>query len=319
METNMLPMTIGDIFDEAFDLYKHNFALFAGIVALVHVPAEIGFYLLFLSFHLDASSLYASQTNDVSYVIGFMIAWMFVLIIWSFLFIMQNSALTIAISEKYLGKNISIFGAYRRSIPFFWRLNVTWGIISMAMLALVFILSPVFSFIVAIAAPFTINQNNHSIALVVIITSIFLSIIGLASMVLLVLMGLFITQIIVVEGKSSIQSIQRNFHLILGRFWRVIGFTVLLSLIVLALSIAFMGALSAAVDLLVFQWVNFSQLIQDITNDVLFALIWMFIQPFWMICLTLLYYDHRVRTEGFDLSLLDKQMAGNFVKTVSSK
>jgi len=315
----MLPMTIGDIFDEAFDLYKNNFALFAGIVALVQVPAEIGFFLLFLSFHLNASSFYSNQPNDVSYVIGFLIVWSLVLILWSFLFVMQNSALTIAISEKYLGKNISIFGAYKRSLPFFWRLNVTWGIISLAMLAFIFILSPVSGIITAVMVPSAINQNNPSMGPIIIVTLIFMSVIGFASLVLFVLMGLFITQIIVVEGKSSIQSIQRNFQLILGRFWRVVGFTVLLSLIVLALSVAFMGTLSAAVDLLVFQWVNFSQLIQDITDDVLFALIWMFIQPFWMTCLTLLYYDHRVRMEGFDLSLLDKQMAGDFVKTVASK
>lgn len=319
METSMLPMTIGDVFDEAFDLYKHNFALFAGIVALVHVPTEIGFYLLYHFFHLDTSALYSNQTNDVSYVIGFMIAWMLILMVWSFLFVIQNSALTIAISEKYLGKDISILGAYHRSLPFFWRLNVTWGIISLAMLALMVTLSPIFSFIVALSSPFAFNPSNPSMTPLIIISAVFLGVMGLASMVLLVLMGLFITQIIVVEGKASIQSIQRNFQLILGMFWRVIGFTVLLSLIVLALSIAFMGTLSALMDLVFFQWVNVSQLIQDITNDVLFSMIWMFIQPFWMVCLTLLYYDHRVRKEGFDLSLLDKQMTVGFGKTVSTK
>jgi hypothetical protein len=45
-----------------------------------------------------------------------------------------------------------------------------------------------------------------------------------------------------------------------------------------------------------------------LTNASVGAVIWLLLEPFWLVSVTLLYYDQRVRREGFDLTVLERQV-----------
>lgn len=86
------PMEIGELLDEAFDLYKKNFRLFFGIAVLVSVPFSV-LSLLFLN---DISRAWAMRiANDFASLVSF-------------------SALVRAALSRRLARPITILGAYRQ-------------------------------------------------------------------------------------------------------------------------------------------------------------------------------------------------------------
>ena len=121
-------------------------------------------------------------------------------------------------------------------------------------------------------------------------------------------MGLFITQIVIIEHKSGGEALTRNQQMVKGNMMKLLIFFMLLILLLLMLVIAFAGSIDTGLEFLVYNWIPFSQLNKDMIDEILSSMILLFLQPFWMTALTLRYYDLRVRKEGFDLSILEKQL-----------
>jgi hypothetical protein len=94
------PMEVGELVDEAFDLYKKNFRLFFGIAMLLAVP-------------LGAVLVATPATSGWRYAVNIVgnIAAMF-----------TSGALTYAALERYLGRETTIIGAYRFGANRFLRL-----------------------------------------------------------------------------------------------------------------------------------------------------------------------------------------------------
>src|SRR5690242_14575909 len=102
-------MSMADIFDAAFDLYKDNAALFAGIYALIHVPVTfINILTVPLQQAASESSRRGPTTEFPTEVFAYLGVLMFVLIVQAVFYVLGSGALSIAVSHRYLGSPISI-------------------------------------------------------------------------------------------------------------------------------------------------------------------------------------------------------------------
>lgn len=102
---DLRPMTLGEVLDRTFSLYKNNFLLFAGIVGLPHLVT-----LLYQFLQLTMASSTARAVNRGS--IGSTIGSVFVSVL--VMGVVQAATVT-AVSDIYLGKQASIGESYRRS------------------------------------------------------------------------------------------------------------------------------------------------------------------------------------------------------------
>jgi hypothetical protein len=108
----------------------------------------------------------------------------------------------------------------------------------------------------------------------------------------------FLAPIIVVEDRSAAAALGRAFSLGRRKFWRVLGVNILLGLL--------MGVLTGAFTLLwnvAFAFWDPGFVLRTSVTSLASLLITLFIQPVVVCGLALLYFDLRVRLEGFDLEL----------------
>jgi hypothetical protein len=311
MQADLLPMSNGDIFDEAFDLYKRNFTLFAGIIALIQVPAELSMIIANYYFHLPDTLSFDDPTKNLANFSGAILVWLIILVFWSFLFLIQNAAITVAVSERYLGRDITLTGAYKRTLPYFWKLNSTWVMVATVLSIVLFMVFSFVSMIFGALMTSTIastNNINPSYSSLMILSITMISLATMAAAFACIKVGLFITQIVIIEHKSGGDALTRNQQMVKGNIIKLLIFFMLLIILMLMLVIAFTGSIDMGLDFFVYNWIPVSRMNKDMIDEILSSMLLLFLQPFWMTALTLRYYDLRVRKEGFDLSLLEKQL-----------
>jgi hypothetical protein len=120
---------------------------------------------------------------------------------------------------------------------------------------------------------------------------------------------LFIPQAVVLDDLGALRAFGRSYSLTGGYWWRIWGIYLLVSFIVLIIvGLLQQGAKIAEMGLRIVP--GMSELGIAASSGVLMTLISIVIQPLAVIATTLLYYDLRVRKEGFDLLVLAASVAG---------
>ena len=298
------PLRLGELLDQAIRLYRRNFVTFVGIVALVYVPLMV---LQTASTALMTSSATRLSTyGDPRQIFtnsGYWIGMLGTLVIafLQFIFVqgIATGALTRAVADNYLGKKTSIVDAYRgigRSWPTLLGALMLVGILLIILL--------VWWVIVPCIGWFT----------------------GLGMLAFLsAAISPMVAPIVVLEqsgpwsapsdgifdrvGKYAMritEAVRRAWSLVRRRFWPVLGTIFVLYLFNLLIvngpttivSIILQSATSSmGNDSMRFV---ITAVIQALVS-VVFILIY---YPLQMTAFTLIYFDLRVRTEGFDLTLL---------------
>ena len=242
------PMEIGDIFDEAFSLYKKNFVTFFGIAAIVYIPIEI------LAYVLQYSSFTGSGLSEMTLVLSLLTTLLLVLISVN----VTNAALTKAIADRHTGKTASIGTAYgnivKRAIPLF---------ITVIMVAVMVAIGFVLLVIPAIILTF---------------------------------MAVFVSQVFVVEDKRYFSAFSRSRELAKDNWMRIF-------------IIAIVAAIINAIVTFGSEAIGFMITSSPVLLGVITGLASAFILPIISAAYVLLYFDVRVRKEGYDLELLAKEMA----------
>jgi hypothetical protein len=126
----------------------------------------------------------------------------------------------------------------------------------------------------------------------------------------------FITQVVVVERQGALESLGRSKQLVEGYGWRVFGVLLLVGIINIVIQ--------SIVQIPLSMFLNPYEVVKTnlgpqqhlvsipylvINNAVMFC-ITVVLQAFQASCMTLLYFDLRIRKEGFDLELLALDKAG---------
>jgi hypothetical protein len=285
-------MSLTELLDQAIRLYRRNFLQFVGIIAIVQIPltllslivslATMGGSFAQLDRGYPSSGVPLLGSPEIGILVG-MLGNM-VIAIASFILVsgVATAALTRAIADQYLGQPIDFIEAYV-SIGGLWK-----RVIGALFLAGLIGIGLGLWFLVPCVGWFT----------------------GLG-------IGMFwtnaivplIAPIVVLERQRPTSAIRRAWDLTRRRFWWVAGYVGLLYL----LNQVIVSGPGALINL-VFQALTESMIesggmggaftIQVITQSVFSLIASLIYVPLQLTGITLMYFDLRVRTEGFDLTLL---------------
>jgi hypothetical protein len=247
-------MTVGSLLDRAFRLYGSNFALLSGIVAVSYVPlfvVQISLHAVAMRSGGPSAVILLALTNLVVLLLSALVAYP-----------LSEGAALFAISERYLGREVTIGEAYRRARQR-WR---------------------------------TTFNAQLSVGLRVLLGLILLVVPGLIWMCAYAVT----VPVVIVEGKTAAASMRRSWELTAGLRGKVFGvlFLVGMATIVLALGATSLLGLAGLGDSVS------GVLVQEVITD----LIQLAATPLGVIAPILLYYDARIRKEGFDLEMLGQAL-----------
>src|SRR5439155_26533917 len=110
-------------------------------------------------------------------------------------------------------------------------------------------------------------------------------------------------QAYVIENPRPLDGMRLSLNLITGSFCRVAGINFVLTILVTIISLSASFSLNFAAALVP------SVILVNVLNTLVTSALRMIVLPLQFATLTLLYYDLRVRKEGFDLQLLSEQLA----------
>jgi len=265
------PMTVGQILDRAFRLYRRNFIRFIAIVAVIQVPM---FLLSLVVGRMGLTQAQEMATTSEGPATG--VSLMLVLagsLLTMFSTSLCNGALLKSISGTYLGQDVTVGGAYRFVLP--------------KLLALV--------------------GASIVVTLVVGVGFILLIVPG----VIFALMYILTSQVIVLEGRGVFKGMTRSKQLGSGNKGKIF----LLWLLVTIVAVIVQGLFEAAAGLFTGRLEPGSAMMVkqlfNLTGQTL-------VMPIYAGAFILLYYDLRIRKEGFDLEMLARSLgAAQTAETVS--
>lgn len=282
--SHLRPLNIGRLLDQAVRMYRQNFLKFIGIIAIVQVPVMLLQMIVSLFTFADLFSVLenAGPTPDPadifgpSYFTG--IGASFVIGILSFLLVqgVATAALTKAISQSYLGEGIGITESYRR-------IGQSWlPLIGTLLLGIILTLALVVWFIIPCIGWLT----------------------GLG---MLIFFGLviypLIPPVVVLEKQTAMAAFRRAWDLARRRFWWVLLFVVILTIFAQLIITAPVSLITFMLQLTIGEPSSLfvTQTIVQSIAGLVFSLIYL---PLQLTAITLMYFDLRIRTEGFDLDVL---------------
>jgi hypothetical protein len=296
IETPVLrPLSLGQLLDRAFRLYRQHFLVFIGIIAIGVIPVYVIQYVLNLirypeiqratealqnnpdlaanPFRMFATSM-AAQGGADPYIVLFL----------TFIFVqgIATGALVKAIEDSYLSRPVTLLGSYRKIFG-----SILPLMIALVLGMLIWIALFIWWFIVPCVGWIT----------------------GLGMLIFFQnAVFLLIPATVIIEQKRGVFAIWRAWELTRRRFWWVLGFVfvlVLLGYVILIGPSTLVTALAALLSQSVLREVGeqtayaietgLSQAVQ-----MLFQVIYL---PLQLTALVLMYFDLRIRTEGFDLAL----------------
>ena len=311
--------TVSGIFDSAFDLYKRHFATLALIVACVFIPTQVilhaagNLWLKPLMAHINSANpdpLAAVQVGALAFVTG---APQFGLpgylsLLTSF---MASGPVAVAVAYILVGRPLTVASAYRRAVPIFWRLFAIWNLL-FVLFVLTFVivvigLSLGLTLIILGLTALSISPNAFgSPEMGVTFTILMIVLPYIASCILATMLFALTPPLIGLENLSVMSAVERNSRLVGKKhFWRVCLTVTMLPIVTFSLQVLILASASSVVQVL--QWPAWAEFVIGIG---LSSLISFFFQPYWMIFITLLYFDLRVRKEGLDVRYLADNLTG---------
>lgn len=296
-------MSVGEWLDAVFTLYRRNFVLIASISAVVQIPYAVLTWLLFeltgvATFVRSPFASLGSQTITPAQAQQLLNSYLGVLAVTALLLLLSllvvvplgEAATTRAVSDRYLDRPSSLRSAYRAA----------WSRMG-ALISMIFILIGAYagSFLVValLVALLSVAGAGGLGALLAVVA--FLTLIP--ALIIAYVRTVVAVPAIVLERLSGWRGLKRSWQLIGGRFWPTFGRMLLLVIIASIISsvvAAIFEVPGSAIDpgnTFVF-------------DQVASAIAAVFVGPLTYIGVTLLYYDIRIRKEGFDIEMLARSL-----------
>lgn len=297
---DLRPLSIGELFDRAFVLYRRHFWLFVGITAL---PGVFALVLTLINTAIQNPALLEGMDPESAEfqsalfgMLGALAGMMIVLAIYFVVYMVALGATTFAVSEVYMGRTAAIMQVYGRMRGRIGALLWLLCLVGIRLFGLWLLAAVVVGMATAI----------HPIAGVL----AGFGVIGAAGVLTVFLMlrwGVSVPAL-VLEGLSARQAIRRSIALTSGRLGRVF-------LLGLCATMVTYGALALFqapfVGLAMYVGMEtWTGLALSATGGVLGTIATTMTSPFLIIGLALIYYDARIREEGFDLEVMVAALDG---------
>lgn len=268
------PRSAIEIVDTAVSLFRDNFKTMA-IIGLAGSLPIIAAITAGIGIFAAAANPQAFLKNPMAVVPG-MIVFGVVMLFWM---AVVDGALTFAAAEAYHGRRPSPADAFRGAI------GKGMSLVVGNILRMLIVLGA--AGIAGVAAALAARANRFGAALIGI---------GVAVLVVHLLARTFaITSAIVIEDQGATEGVKRSFFLSKDATLRIVGVALLCMIIYLLVQV--IG--SALAQALVAALLRNAILAQVVGN-----LVTMIVYPFLNIAIMVLYYDQRVRKEGYDLDVM---------------
>jgi hypothetical protein len=282
------PLSIGEVLDAGFRLLRHRFGALMLCVLAAGLPLGILRTIIIASTDPDYYDVNAVRFGDppteviVGQIVAGLVFFLGVLI--------AIAACFRVISAAYLGEPVTAGQSLRAGIR---RVPAMVGA-SIVLAILAFVVLFVFALLTAAFRPFVL--------------------ILIAAFAYLLVKWALVWPAIVAEKAGPLHSINRSWVLTENRWWRSFAILLVLTLITGVLYFALSFALFAA-----FSGIESISPIALAIVDTLFNVIVLaVVYPLSAAIITVLYYDTRVRNEGFDLQLLAESIGSDSSRLASS-
>jgi hypothetical protein len=296
-------MSVGEWLDATFSLYRRNFVLIASISAVVQIPyalitllvyevTGLGAFVRSPFGNVNTQTLTQAQAAALlNSVVGVLAVSLGLLLITAIVVLpLGEAATTRAVSDRYLDRPTTLRAAYRAALSRLGSLITMSLILGGAYIACILAVGLVALLFASVGA----GAVGGAIVLLAVLAFIPL-------VILVVVRTAVAAPAIVLEKVSGWHGLQRSWNLIKGRFWPTFGRILLLGLISGIIS----GVLAAIFELPGSAFDPSNAFIYDQLASGLAAV---FIGPITYIGVTLLYYDVRIRKEGFDIEMLARSL-----------
>ena len=298
LHKRLRPMGFADILDEAIDLYRRNFVLLAGIGAFLYVPLA----LLQLVANEPSTARVGTAAALGTYLTRMSLAGLLYLAAATFV----TGALTLATSEIYLGRATSVLACYqrvaRRSVFFrFIGANVLYvlGIIGAAI--------PAAATLAVAAAVFEPGSSDSAGRLVLGLIVLLFGLLVFAVPVYVASRCAVYTPAFFVEGMSAASSLGRSWSLLKGRVLGTFGMLLVVSLVVFLVKSIVLSPLYVLMFKAMVTGAEVNPVLSAI-HTLLASALDAIMMPINSMVVILIYYDARIRKEGFDLETLAAEM-----------
>lgn len=293
-------MGFGELLDTTFSLYRSHFRTFLGIATGYLVAMVIGVSISFLDNSIGRD--------------GRVVLWIVTIGVISCVSVFVVSALVFASVQAYLEGKIKTGVVLRRAGRHFFRCLISAIVFGLIISLLTFLILLIF-------VGFTRSFAPNPSVVTVVVFSIFLFIIFSAASSFLTYWCFYISAISV-EQTEIPPALGRSDNLIRRRWWRINGMMLAILLIYFSVGFIFrMGVgilltLTELAEIMEFldtaQWMAFFELPRNVDEFHLVTALMSFINlgidtftmPIWVIGCTLLYFDQRIRREGFDIEMM---------------
>lgn len=298
-------MSISQVLDRTFSLYRSNFVLFAGIAAVPPALLMLGqFGLLALPRFLRFSGLPGLQ---IAAIISTVVVGAALLVLWLIGYALATGASVYAVSRLHLGYQTSIAESYRLIRPY------TGTILGLVILVFLVVAGVVFAGIVTISVPVVLVKmaggggTPAASGTVAIVTGLVIILVLPAVFVLALYFSAKFSLAVpacVVEHLNASESLRRSWNLAKGSTLRLILVNFLAAIIAFAIG--------AVLSIPYFVGVGMFAARKD-PGALLPFVMWQYVAdflgrsiafPIATIAVSLIYYDERVRKEAFDLQLM---------------
>lgn len=285
------PMGVGEILDITFSLYRKHFLLFLGIIAVYFFGSLVTYS---LEGFLQDSALknFVPNLANIPFVL------------------VSMGGVIVATAAIFLEKHTTSTDALKQTLRRFWHLlggYLLWA----AVLIIPFIVS--FLFLTFFVRP-GITSGTSFLGSVLFILFVFAPFV-----IYFAVRWGFVFEILLLEKTNVRNAFKRSGELVRGTWWRVFGLLVLILLLSVAILYIFEISLGSIFILAkAAGGTDFKELIQwsvmeeDLgsSNLIFYAIMTCtdlilktLIFPIWVIGIVLLYFDLRIRKEGFDIEM----------------
>jgi hypothetical protein len=308
---DLRPLSLGELLDRTFTLYRRHFWVFVGIMA---IPASFGIPVNYLILEFEGSTFFGNRPPVVptpGLIFGVLGGYFAFMLVATLVYSIAVAAVTHAVSEAYLGRKTTVRDSYRSIRGKFWRLIGVGLNIILRMAGILFLVGMVVALVggalvaatAAVAGAGAGAGGQVAAAAVIAIFVLLLYLFALVAIVYLALRYAVSIPALMLENLRVLAAIRRSVQLTRGRRGHIFIAVLLAWIIALVGVMVFQAPFSIATMITIARnhalpaWLA-------LTTAVCGALGGSITSPIFMIVLVLCYYDTRIRKEAFDLQFM---------------
>jgi hypothetical protein len=295
MSLDLRPLSLGELLDRSFGLYRRHFRTFVAIM----LPPSILAMIFGVAPHLmQGFVMNPNQRADAAALVPLMLLWVasmgVVLIVYFAAYMFALGATTLAVSELYLGRPATAWASLLAMRPRVGSLLMLMLLLLLRFAGAVFVVGIALTVVAGALAVISPVLSGLSVAVGLVLTVV--------AMMFLMLRYSLAVPALVLEGITARQAVARSVSLIQGNLLRCLVLMVFAYVIALATGAIFQGPFQAAAymagpETTTAFWLTLAGVF---TGSIAGAIS----GPLMIVAFALLYYDIRIREEGLDLQIM---------------